>query len=115
MKKIILISVILMIITGCGSTGKTENNIVKTSSHLEVKNEKAVLTEKKVFKRNTSFTLDIQGAKEVYLIGDMTEWEKNKIKFIKTGKESWALNTMIEPGKYEYKYLIDGNAVIDEL
>jgi 1,4-alpha-glucan branching enzyme len=54
------------------------------------------------------FKTKAEGAKEVVLTGDFTNWAKDKIRLRPLGNGEW--NTLLElpPGEYRYRLLIDG-------
>ena len=66
-----------------------------------------------VFKANHTFRLDgYPGAKEVVVTGNFTRWNPGKYRmFFKDG--SWILPCFLEPGKYIYKFVIDGKWILD--
>ena len=48
------------------------------------------------------------GAQEVLLAGDFTGWEKMPIKLTKSDQGKWKTFVTLAPGKYHYKFLVDG-------
>lgn len=60
------------------------------------------------------FTLNLQDAKEVHLVGDFNNWSVSKDSLL-WQKESgvWQKRMALEPGRYRYKYVIDGRWTID--
>ena len=68
-----------------------------------------VKPKQKVKRRRVTFSLEATQAKEVILTGDFNNWDP-KIHPMKTdGNGLWNKTVMIPPGKYEYKFLIDGD------
>lgn len=62
---------------------------------------------------STQFTLlGYENADEVYLIGSFNDWDMNSLPMEKTAK-GWEKTINLEPGKYLYKYIIDGNWIRD--
>ena len=59
-------------------------------------------------RRKTVFSLDAPQAKEVFLAGDFNDWNKEKHPLKKNAKEVWEKTAMLFPGRYEYKFLVDG-------
>ena len=51
-------------------------------------------------------------AAEVNLAGDFNSWSRRSIKMIKNGNV-WTGEVELEPGKYEYKFVVDGKWVTD--
>jgi hypothetical protein len=54
------------------------------------------------------FELDASSAKEVLLAGDFTGWEKTPIKLQKEDRGKWRTKVVLAPGRYHYKFLVDG-------
>ncbi|MCX7904812.1 MAG: hypothetical protein N2486_09925, partial [Caloramator sp.] len=60
--------------------------------------------------------LDLTGkAKEVYLAGSMTNWGDGKILMTKGEDNIWSISLQLKPGKYLYKFIVDGNWMTDPL
>ena len=67
------------------------------------KNEK-----KKITRRRVVIKLEDKKAKEVFLMGDFNKWDADRHP-MKRGKDgNWERVIMIPPGRYEYKFLADG-------
>ena len=61
-----------------------------------------------VRRRKVTFSIEAAGANEVILMGDFNNWN-SKTHPMKNGENGiWNKTVMIPPGKYEYKFLIDG-------
>jgi 1,4-alpha-glucan branching enzyme len=54
------------------------------------------------------FSLDAPGAKEVVLLGDFNNWDRRKHPIGKNEKGLWDKTLMLPVGRYEYKFLVDG-------
>ncbi len=55
------------------------------------------------------FKLHAPGAKEVYLAGDFNQWSPNKAsRLIKEENGTWKKNLKLRPGRYRYRFVIDG-------
>lgn len=64
--------------------------------------------EVKAKKRRITFTLEALSAQEVILMGDFNKWNPKK-HAMKAGTDGiWKKTVMLEPGRYEYKFLVDG-------
>lgn len=62
-----------------------------------------------------NFTFRLKGhvaAKKVYLSGDFDEWSPNSLAMKKEGNE-WIFRVHLSAGKHLYKYIVDGNWIID--
>jgi hypothetical protein len=51
-------------------------------------------------------------AKSVTVAGSFNEWSPSSTKLIKEGDE-WIVQTVAEPGKHMYKFIVDGNWILD--
>ncbi|MEN3045778.1 MAG: glycogen-binding domain-containing protein [Candidatus Hydrothermales bacterium] len=58
------------------------------------------------------FRIKAPDARIVLLAGDFTNWEKGALKMEKKG-DFWEIEVDLEPGRYEYKFIVDGNWVND--
>lgn len=52
-------------------------------------------------------------AKKVNLAGSFNNWNTREIAAKKDTSGSWSVKLNLKPGKYEYKFLVDGNWVND--
>jgi 1,4-alpha-glucan branching enzyme len=60
------------------------------------------------------FALDRPDAKEVYLCGDFNQWSPMSLRmFQRDGNGRWEKRIILTPGRYEYKFIIDGEWVHD--
>jgi len=64
---------------------------------------------KTVKKRRVRFALKAATAKEVLLIGDFNQWNPDSHPMKNKGQGEWEKTAMLAPGRYEYKFLMDGN------
>ena len=62
----------------------------------------------KTEKRRITFKLEATEAREAILVGDFNSWDLKKHKMKKDNKGRWTKIITLSPGKYEYKYLVDG-------
>ena len=65
-------------------------------------------TNAKIKRRKVTFSLEAAEAKEVSLMGDFDKWNaKNRpMKMNQSGM--WEKIVMLFPGRYEYRFLVDG-------
>ena len=63
---------------------------------------------KKTQKKRITFKLEASDAKEVILVGDFSSWDAKKYVMRKDDKGRWAEIVTLAPGRYEYKFLVDG-------
>jgi len=62
----------------------------------------------KASKRRILFELELPSAQEVILMGDFNKWNSKKHVMKATSDGIWKKIVMLEPGRYEYKFLVDG-------
>ena len=62
---------------------------------------------KKQTARKVSFTMVAPEAKNVFLVGDFNNWDINSHP-LKASKGTWKTSVKLAPGRYEYRFLIDG-------
>ena len=63
----------------------------------------------KIKRKKASFAIEAPLAKEVILMGDFNHWDPNAHSMKNDGNGIWTKAVMIPPGRYEYKFLIDGD------
>jgi 5'-AMP-activated protein kinase regulatory beta subunit len=68
----------------------------------------------KTKKRKITFTLIAPDAEEVFLVGDFNNWNEKKQPMKKDESGRWKKDIIVAPGRYEYKYLVDGQWKIDQ-
>ena len=58
---------------------------------------------------STEFTIFAPDAQEICVVGDFVDWNvgQHKMKKLKTGL--WKKKLPLKPGRYEYRFVIDGN------
>jgi 1,4-alpha-glucan branching enzyme len=58
---------------------------------------------------STEFALFAPDAKEVFVVGEFDKWnsEKNRMRRFKTGV--WKKKIPLKPGRYEYRFVVDGD------
>lgn len=60
-------------------------------------------------KRRITFSLDADKAVQVALAGDFNNWSQTAHPMKKNKKGVWEKNLMLDIGRYEYKFLVDGH------
>jgi 1,4-alpha-glucan branching enzyme len=61
----------------------------------------------------TEFKLYAPGAKKVSLAGSFNKWDIKAITAKKDSQGNWTAKVNLKPGKYEYKFFVDGSWVND--
>ena len=65
-------------------------------------------------KEGVLFSYIAPGARAVHLVGDFNRWNPEKEPlFNLSGRGLWQKSVRLQPGEYQYKYIIDGNWVLD--
>ena len=65
-------------------------------------------TSRKTPRKKVTFSVQAAGAHQVFLMGDFNNWDPKTHPMKKSGGGIWNKTVMLQPGKYEYKFLIDG-------
>lgn len=64
--------------------------------------------------RGTIFSINAPQAKEVYIVGDFNHWKMNEAsRLAKFDDGSWQKKFTLTPGKYRYKFVVDGEWLLD--
>lgn len=76
----------------------------------------AIQVKEEPAERNTSFFISAPKAKDVYIVGDFNHWKINdasRLSRLEDGR--WEKKYTLTPGKYRYKFVVDGEWVLDSL
>lgn len=57
----------------------------------------------------TAFKLYAPQAKKVSLAGSFNNWNTQRLSAKKDSKGNWAAKVNLKPGRYEYKFFVDGS------
>ncbi|HEY4416223.1 MAG TPA: glycogen-binding domain-containing protein [Verrucomicrobiae bacterium] len=60
------------------------------------------------------FLLNAPTAQDVQLAGNFTQWEKSAIAMSKNDNGIWQAAVAMQPGEYQYRFLVDGEWWDDE-
>jgi len=63
----------------------------------------------KILTEKVPFEFLAPEAQEVYLAGDFNNWDINANPMKKDKKGLWKTTVSLKPGRYEYRFLVDGN------
>jgi len=63
--------------------------------------------------RKVKFLFESADAREVFLLGGFNNWDPRAHPMKYDGNGKWNRTIMIPPGKYEYKFLADGQWLLD--
>lgn len=73
----------------------------------------AKTTKEKIKKKRITFTLTNPNAEEIIVVGDFNNWNNKKHQMKKDKAGVWKKMVMISPGRCEYKFLVDGQWMLD--
>lgn len=59
------------------------------------------------------FKLHAPGAKKVSVAGTFNKWNTKTLSAKKDPQGNWAIKVSLKPGKYEYKFFVDGAWIND--
>ena len=62
---------------------------------------------------SVEFTIMAPEASEVYLVGDFNDWNADGSKMRKFKDGSCKKKVQLKPGRYEYRFIVDGDWLID--
>lgn len=63
----------------------------------------------KMLTQKVSFEFQASEAQEVYLTGNFNNWDINVNPMKKDKSGVWKTTLSLKPGRYEYRFLVDGN------
>lgn len=67
-----------------------------------------VKPKKKIQRQKITFSFETPVAKEVILVGDFNNWNPKKHPMQHNENGIWSKTLVLSPGKYEYKFFVDG-------
>jgi len=67
-----------------------------------------IKSKQKIKRQRVTFSFESSDAKEVILMGDFNHWNEKKHPMKNNGNGKWNKSVLIPPGRYEYKFLVDG-------
>ena len=91
-----------------GAKGENNNDII------EVEAPKVVVSPE-VNGKEVTFRYQAAGATNVYLAGSMNNWSGDATPMKKDADGVFAVTLTLAPGSYQYKFVVDGNWVTDQL
>ncbi len=63
--------------------------------------------------KSVVFKLQAPGAKKVSVAGDFNNWDTGALVAKKDSKGNWSVKASLVPGRYEYKFFVDGSWIND--
>lgn len=73
-----------------------------------IKNKKVETSGKKI-----DFSLTAPSANKVMLAGTFNNWDYKTSPLTKSKDNIWRRSLTLKPGRYEYKFVVDGNWILD--
>lgn len=94
---------------------QNENAIMIVSR--EVREESEPLPEHQMerpFRKEVLFSINAPNAREIYVVGDFNDWKTDDVaRLAKFDDGKWAKKLDLQPGRYKYKFVVDGEWVVD--
>ncbi|OGR83045.1 MAG: hypothetical protein A3J74_07095 [Elusimicrobia bacterium RIFCSPHIGHO2_02_FULL_57_9] len=59
------------------------------------------------------FKLRAPKARQVYLVGEFNAWKDGTMPLLKSPGGLWAIAVPLPPGRYHYRYIVDGQGLVD--
>jgi 5'-AMP-activated protein kinase regulatory beta subunit len=59
-------------------------------------------------RQRVTFSIESNNAEEIILMGDFNNWNPKTHPMKRDGNGIWNRTVIIPPGRYEYKFLVDG-------
>lgn len=70
---------------------------------------------KKISTKKVTFKISAPNARDVRLAGDFNSWDASSTVLARSKDGVWKRDLALKPGRYEYKYLVDGQWQRDPL
>lgn len=58
--------------------------------------------------QSVAFSLRAPEAKSAFLAGSFNDWSADALPMRKDAKGNWSVSVKLTPGRYEYKFVVDG-------
>ena len=85
----------------------------KKSAKIIPQNNVAMQPAKTGAKKDVMFSIQAPHAKEVYVTGSFCEWKMNVHKMGRLSQGKWSKVLSLAPGRYEYRFVMDGEWISD--
>lgn len=63
--------------------------------------------------KKVSFTFESPEARNVFVVGDFNGWDSDRTQLRRGKNNIWQRDIKLKSGRYEYKFFVDGNWIID--
>lgn len=64
--------------------------------------------------RKAQFKISAPQAERVTLAGSFNNWDTKALRAKKDSNGNWTISISLKPGKYEYKFFVDGSWLADQ-
>ena len=91
----------------------TSTNSAGKYSCTVVTSESGTLISPEINGNKVTFRYKNTSATSVYLVGSMNNWSKTANKMTKDSSGVWSVTLTLNPGVYEYKFLVNGSQKLD--
>ena len=61
------------------------------------------------------FVLESSSSSSVFVMGSFNDWSRNSFQMVESNSGLFEIEIQLEPQKYEYKFVVDGNEVLDPI
>ncbi len=99
------------------SPKQDENAIILVSREVREEPEKAAAereAQEESAQREVLFSINAPHAREIYLVGDFNNWKTDDVaRLARSGDGRWGKKLELSPGRYKYKFVVDGEWVVD--
>jgi chromosome partitioning protein len=93
---------------------KKEEQPIKIIPRKEVVEAQKNLTSHTLSSKDITFLINNPAAKEIHIVGDFNGWKINdETRLSKRDDGRWEKSLALDPGKYKYKFVVDGEWVLD--
>lgn len=72
------------------------------------KRNSKVTSSKRLMPKKVNFAMVAPEARNVFLVGDFNGWNIESNPFKKDSKGTWKISINLIPGRYQYRFLVDG-------
>ena len=88
--------------------GRTSASLVESSDADSPRRSSTGEETTGALRREACFRINAPSARTVKIAGDFTEWDKTPLNLQSTGDGNWQLKMELPPGRYNYRFLVDG-------
>lgn len=99
----------------CAGSSKIVGTLsLENDTEKEMNNQYSALLSPKEALFETTFSVHAPDAKAVYLAGEMSDWQGDRLLMKKGKNGNWILPLYLQQGAWQYKFVIDGQWIHDK-